>query len=56
MKLWREVKETDIPLTKEEPKLSLSVDECRNLVKLMDEGVIKKTLSRKLREFLKENS
>lgn len=30
--IWREVKETDIPLTNDEPKLSLSVGECRDLI------------------------
>ena len=34
-KVWREVKETDIPLTNEEPKLSLSVAECRNVRSLI---------------------
>jgi len=28
---WREVKENDSSLTNEEPKLSLTVDECRNM-------------------------
>ena len=30
-KYWREVKENDPSLTTEEPKLSLTVDECRNM-------------------------
>lgn len=28
---WREVKENDLSLTNEEPKLSLTVDECRSM-------------------------
>ena len=32
---WREVKETDIPLTNDEPKLSFSVEECRNVRSLI---------------------
>ena len=30
-KYWREIKENDSSLTNEEPKLSLTVDECRNM-------------------------
>lgn len=55
-KIWHEVKETDIPLTNDETKLSLSLAECNNIVKLMDEGCMKKTLLRKIRKFIKENS
>ena len=29
--IWREVKESDYSLSKDEPKLSLTVDECRNM-------------------------
>lgn len=48
--IWREVKETDIPLTNEDPKLSLSVAECRELVEY---GGFTKD---KVWEFIKENS
>ena len=30
-KYWREIKENDSSLTNEEPKLSLTIDECRNM-------------------------
>jgi len=47
-KVWREVKETDIPLTNEDDKLSLSVDECKDLQVISD--VI---LSRKIQDFIR---
>ena len=31
-KIWREVKATDIPLTNDEPKLSLSVEQCKKFI------------------------
>ena len=34
-RVWREVKETDIPLNNNDLKLSLSVDECRNVRSLI---------------------
>lgn len=46
---WRIVKESDLSLNNEEPKLSLSVDECRKLYQYMDNSVLIK-----LREFLKD--
>lgn len=49
---WREVKETDIPLNSDEPKLSLSVDECKKLMRIM-EGFNVSDLSVKVHEFLK---
>lgn len=51
-KVWREVKETDIPLTKEEPYLKLSVAECKSIYKWMDDVGIN---FNKITEFLKEN-
>lgn len=47
---WREVKETDIPLNSDDPKLSLSVDECKNII------VESNNLGKKIDEFIKENS
>ena len=49
-KIWREVNETDIPLVNDEPKLSLSVRECKALF------TGNWPLIRKIREFIKENS
>ncbi len=49
-KRWREVKETDIPLTNEEPKLSLSVDEAKSIFGCDF------TLLVKIEKFVKENS
>lgn len=46
-KIWREVKETDIPLTNDEPKLSLSVDECKDL-----QVISSIKLSRKIQDFI----
>ena len=47
--VWcREVKETDIPLTNEEPKLSLSVCECKGLF----EG--NQTSVNKVKQFIKD--
>lgn len=49
-KIWREVKETAIPLTNDETKLSLSVDECINVIH-QNEYTIRKIL-----QFIEENS
>jgi len=49
-KVLREVKEPDIPLTNDEPKLSLSVKECGDLLKMYN------NVFDKIREFIKENS
>ena len=46
---WREVNENDSSLTNEEPKLSLSVGECRKLYQYMDSSIL-----RKLHEFIKD--
>lgn len=35
-RVWREVKETDIPLNSDEPKLSLSVDECKEAMRKLE--------------------
>ncbi len=61
---WREVKENDIPLTSEEPKLSLSVEECRNVRSLIKDfenlgwfvSPASSLLLQKITEFTKENS
>lgn len=45
----REVKETDIPLTNEEPKLSLSVAECKRIVNCTAPDVVSRIL-----EFIKD--
>ena len=50
--VWcREVKETDIPLTKEEPYLKLSVAECKSIYKWMDDVGIN---FNKITEFIKD--
>ena len=68
-RVWREVKETDIPLTNEdvnvkigvsqrdgaEPKLSLSVDECKEAMRKLETFNVT-DLSVKICGFLKENS
>lgn len=41
---------------KEAPKLCLSVEECKELVKFMDSGSIKKFVASKIRNFLKQNN
>ena len=51
-KVWREVKENDLSLNKDEPKLSLSVDECKHIYKWMDSVGLH---FNKITEFLKEN-
>lgn len=51
-KIWREVKETDIPLHKDEPKLSLSVAEIKDACL----RVWPDYLVTKVNEFIKENS
>ena len=52
---WREVKETDIPLNSDEPKLSLSVDECKEAMRKLETFNVT-DLSVKICGFLKENS
>ena len=52
---WREVKETDIPLNSAEPKLSLSVDECKEAMRKLETFNVT-DLSVKICGFLKENS
>ena len=49
-KVWCEVKETDILLTNDKSKLSLSVEECRNI------STGSNRLCLKIDEFIKENS
>ncbi len=61
-KWWREVKETDIPLNNDEPKLSLSVDECRNVRSLIKDfenlgwfvNPARSLLLQKITEFIKD--
>ena len=61
-KVWREVKETDIPLTNSESKLSLSVDECRNVRSLIKDfenlgwfvNPARSLLLQKITEFIKD--
>ena len=61
-KTWREVKETDIPLTNNEPKLSLGVDECRNVRSLIKDfenlgwfvNPARSLLLQKITEFIKD--
>ena len=61
---WREVKETDIPLNNNDLKLSLSVDECRNVRSLIKDfenlgwfvNPARSLLLQKITKFLKENS
>ena len=48
-KYWREVKESDSSLTNEEPKLSLTVDECREIFHCKTANTMNK-----IREFLKD--
>jgi len=63
-RVWREVKETDIPLNSDEPKLSLSVDECRNVRSLIKDfenlglfvNPARSLLLQKITKFIKENS
>ena len=63
-KTWREVKETDIPLNNNDLKLSLSVDECRNVRSLIKDfenlgwfvNPARSLLLQKITEFIKENS
>ena len=49
------VKETDIPLNSAEPKLSLSVDECKEAMRKLETFNVT-DLSVKICGFLKENS
>lgn len=49
-KWWREVKETNIPLNKEEPKLSLSVNDCKSLLSTNDNYAS----YHKIQEFIKD--
>ena len=61
-RVWREVKETDIPLNSAEPKLSLSVDECRNVRSLIKDfenlgwfvNPARSLLLQKITEFIKD--
>ena len=61
---WREVKETDIPLNNNDLKLSLSVDECRNVRSLIKDfenlgwfvNPARSLLLQKITKFIKENS
>mgnify|MGYP003431697880 FL=1 len=63
-KTWREVKETDIPLNNNDLKLSLSVDECRNVRSLIKDfenlgwfvNPARSLLLQKITKFIKENS
>ena len=63
-RVWREAKETDIPLNSDEPKLSLSVDECRNVRSLIKDfenlgwfvNPARSLLLQKITKFIKENS
>jgi hypothetical protein len=48
--IWREVKENDIPLTKDEPKLSLSVSEAREIY------TYNIFINQKIIKFINENS
>jgi len=51
----REVNETDLSLNSDEPKLSLSVDECKYILGKFQSAVTLNIYDR-LREFIKENS
>lgn len=54
-KIWREVKETDIPLTNDEPKLSLSVDECKELNDYINGyRMLSNELEVKIEQFIKD--
>jgi len=53
--IWREVKETDLSLTNDEPKLSLSVDDCQTLMWIL-KGFNVSELSVRIHEFIKEHS
>ena len=63
-RVWREVKETDIPLNNNDLKLSLSVDECRNVRSLIKDfenlgwfvNPARSLLLQKITKFIKENS
>ncbi len=48
-RVWREVKETDLSLNNEEPKLSLTVNELNSLLDTIDINVV-----RKIQQFLKD--
>lgn len=54
-RVWREVKETDTPLNNSEPKLSLSVDECKEAMRKLETFNVT-DLSVKICRFLKEHS
>ena len=54
-RVWREVKETDTPLNNSEPKLSLSVDECKEAMRKLETFNVTE-LSVKICRFLKEHS
>ena len=61
---WHEVKKTDIPLNNNDLKLSLSVDECRNVRSLIKDfenlgwfvNPARSLLLQKITKFIKENS
>ena len=53
-KYWREVKENDLSLTNDELKLSLTVDECKEIMNLHDHESVKKKLINKIRKFLED--
>ena len=61
---WCEVKKTDIPLNNNDLKLSLSVDECRNVRSLIKDfenlgwfvNPARSLLLQKITKFIKENS
>jgi hypothetical protein len=50
-KWWKQVKENDLSLNSDEPKLSLSVDECKRVVNCSAPDVVSRIL-----DFIKENS
>ncbi len=54
-RVWREVKETDTPSNNSEPKLSLSVDECKEAMRKLETFNVT-DLSVKICRFLKEHS
>jgi hypothetical protein len=51
-KVWREVKESDLSLNKDEPKLSLSVGDVK---RILSNTLYCEDIVNRMREFLKEN-
>ena len=51
-KVWREVKENDLSLNKDEPKLSLSVGDVK---RILSNTLYCEDIVNRMREFLKEN-